>query len=173
MADPSVTPASTVEIASGTAGANAASVLAQSAAALAAVATSLSEMMTKMNSALSSLSENVNKIAAASTTQTTVGDEVSRAAVLGTVHTSGKHESDVEVPESIASTNAASIARAQAAYDRIFNLGIARDEALHQLTMQVLQNGIETANMIAKQAVRHVDLAIDRQWNERAVPPKA
>lgn len=28
-----------------------------------------------------------------------------------------------------------------------------------------LNNAIETANMVGKQAVRHSDLAIDRQWN--------
>ena len=30
---------------------------------------------------------------------------------------------------------------------------------------QALQNAIETANLVGKQAVRHTDLAIDRQWN--------
>jgi len=30
---------------------------------------------------------------------------------------------------------------------------------------QALQNAVETANMVSKQAVRHADLAIDRQWN--------
>jgi len=30
---------------------------------------------------------------------------------------------------------------------------------------QSLQNAVETANMVGKQAVRHGDLAIDRQWN--------
>ena len=36
---------------------------------------------------------------------------------------------------------------------------------LDNLSTQALQNAVETANMIAKQAVRHGDLAIDRQWN--------
>jgi len=36
---------------------------------------------------------------------------------------------------------------------------------LDNLSTQCLQNAIETANMVAKQAVRHGDLAIDRQWN--------
>jgi hypothetical protein len=30
---------------------------------------------------------------------------------------------------------------------------------------QALQNAVETANMVGKQAVRHGDVAIDRQWN--------
>jgi len=36
---------------------------------------------------------------------------------------------------------------------------------LHALTMQAMQNAIESANMVSKQAIRHGDLAIDRQWN--------
>ena len=33
------------------------------------------------------------------------------------------------------------------------------------LAVQALQNAVETANMVGKQAVRHSDIAIDRQWN--------
>jgi hypothetical protein len=36
---------------------------------------------------------------------------------------------------------------------------------LRGLKAQAYQNAIETANMVAKQAVRHADIAIDRQWN--------
>ena len=38
-------------------------------------------------------------------------------------------------------------------------------DAVQNLTVQALQNAVETANMVSKQAVRHGDLAIDRQWN--------
>jgi hypothetical protein len=38
-------------------------------------------------------------------------------------------------------------------------------DSIRNLTTQALQNSIETANMVAKQAVRHSDIAIDRQWN--------
>lgn len=34
-----------------------------------------------------------------------------------------------------------------------------------KIATQALQNAVETANMVAKQAVRHGDVAIDRQWN--------
>jgi len=44
-----------------------------------------------------------------------------------------------------------------------FNQQVDQDE--HSLTMQVMQNAIESANMISKQAIRHGDIAIDRQWN--------
>jgi len=36
---------------------------------------------------------------------------------------------------------------------------------LNNIAMQALQNAVETANMVSKQAVRHSDLSIDRQWN--------
>ena len=36
---------------------------------------------------------------------------------------------------------------------------------LNNVAVQALQNAVETANMVGKQAVRHSDLAIDRQWN--------
>ena len=34
-----------------------------------------------------------------------------------------------------------------------------------KIANQALQNAVETANMVSKQAVRHSDVAIDRQWN--------
>ncbi|HUS98662.1 MAG TPA: hypothetical protein VMX97_18200 [Hyphomicrobiaceae bacterium] len=43
--------------------------------------------------------------------------------------------------------------------------GRALEEKLDSIAVQALQNSVETANMIAKQAVRHGDIAIDRQWN--------
>ena len=36
---------------------------------------------------------------------------------------------------------------------------------LNQIASQALQNAVETANMVGKQAVRHSDIAIDAQWN--------
>jgi len=38
-------------------------------------------------------------------------------------------------------------------------------EEIHNVTLQLLQNAVETANLVSKQAVRHAELAIDRQWN--------
>lgn len=47
--------------------------------------------------------------------------------------------------------------------------GLHRSRALTEkfdsLCFQAMQNAVETANMVGKQAVRHSDLAIDRQWN--------
>ena len=39
------------------------------------------------------------------------------------------------------------------------------DNARQNVALQALQNSVETANMVSKQAVRHSDIAIDRQWN--------
>jgi hypothetical protein len=39
------------------------------------------------------------------------------------------------------------------------------DNARQVIANQALQNAVETANMVSKQAVRHADIAIDRQWN--------
>jgi len=46
-------------------------------------------------------------------------------------------------------------------------LSDAQNQTVHlnQLSVQALQNAVETANLVSKQAVAHRDIAIDRQWN--------
>jgi len=39
------------------------------------------------------------------------------------------------------------------------------DNVRQNIADQALQNAVETANMVGKQAVRHSDIAIDREWN--------
>ena len=39
------------------------------------------------------------------------------------------------------------------------------DNTRQNIANQALQNAVETANLVGKQAVRHAELAIDRQWN--------
>jgi hypothetical protein len=39
-------------------------------------------------------------------------------------------------------------------------------DQVQQVALRALSNAVETDNMVSKQAVRHGDLAIDRQWNE-------
>jgi hypothetical protein len=58
-----------------------------------------------------------------------------------------------------------SIRRNRTVVDRMAGLSVDNDTVLRNLSVQALQNAIETANMIGKQAVRHSDLAIDREWN--------
>jgi len=50
-------------------------------------------------------------------------------------------------------------------FDNKISNAAQNDEAREKLNLQATQNAIETANMVAKQAVRHADMAIDRQWN--------
>lgn len=61
---------------------------------------------------------------------------------------------------------------AKRTYDQAqsFDLATKYDDVSHRgrvhlLAEQALQNAIETANMVGKQAVRHAEIAIDRQWN--------
>jgi len=42
----------------------------------------------------------------------------------------------------------------------------SRIKDVDSLSLQAMQNAIETANMVSKQAVRHGDIAIDHQWNK-------
>jgi len=39
------------------------------------------------------------------------------------------------------------------------------DNTQRIIANQALQNAVETANLVSKQAVRHTDIAVDRQWN--------
>ncbi|MHA2068036.1 MAG: hypothetical protein ACXABY_27045 [Candidatus Thorarchaeota archaeon] len=43
--------------------------------------------------------------------------------------------------------------------------GLDHDQQVRQLAIQSLQNAVETANMVGKQAVRHGDIAINGHWN--------
>ena len=38
------------------------------------------------------------------------------------------------------------------------------DQGVNNVALQALQNAVETANMVGKQAVRHGDVAINGQW---------
>lgn len=49
--------------------------------------------------------------------------------------------------------------------DRMAQLSVDHDSQVRNVSLQALQNAVETANMVAKQAVRHSDIAIDREWN--------
>ena len=41
---------------------------------------------------------------------------------------------------------------------------------LNQIATQALQNAVETANMVAKQSVRHADIAADALWTDELNP---
>ena len=89
-------------------------------------------------------------------------DQQTAGSVGGAYGESGnKQYADVAVEEAISTTSAAQANYSQLAVQR----ALKNQDTFDNLTTQLLQNAIETANMISKQAVRHGDLAIDRQWN--------
>ena len=84
-------------------------------------------------------------------------------ASLGATDTQNK--TDVNVPEVLTGMNAHTQKRS-----------LAQESVMDNMTNQILQNGItqhhmisvneiNNADLIAKQAIRHTDLAIDREWN--------
>jgi len=50
-------------------------------------------------------------------------------------------------------------------FDKLVSDAQSHDNVKQTIAEQALQNAVETANMVSKQAVRHGDIAIDRQWN--------
>jgi hypothetical protein len=79
--------------------------------------------------------------------------------------TDTQHKTDVNVPEVLTGMNAMTQKRA-----------LAQETTQDNLVTQILQNGItqhhlittneiNNSDLIAKQAIRHTDIAIDREWN--------
>ena len=58
-----------------------------------------------------------------------------------------------------------SIKRNRSYVDKVLADAQSHDNQRQNIATQALQNAVETANMVGKQAVRHSDIAIDRQWN--------
>jgi len=58
-----------------------------------------------------------------------------------------------------------SIKRNRSIVDKLISDAQQFDNQRQVIANQALQNAVETANMVSKQAVRHCDLSIDRQWN--------
>ena len=58
-----------------------------------------------------------------------------------------------------------SIRRNREIVDKIISDAQQYDNQRQVIANQSLQNAVETANMVSKQAIRHSDIAIDRQWN--------
>lgn len=58
-----------------------------------------------------------------------------------------------------------SLRRNRTIVDKTLSDAQQHDNARQDIANQSLQNAVETANMTAKQAVRHGDIAADRQWN--------
>ena len=58
-----------------------------------------------------------------------------------------------------------SIKRNRSYVDKILSDAHGYDNGARNIANQALQNAVETANLVGKQAVRHGDISIDRQWN--------
>lgn len=58
-----------------------------------------------------------------------------------------------------------SIKRNRSYVDKVLSDAQQADNVRQAIANQALQNAVETSNMVAKQSVRHADLAVDRQWN--------
>ncbi len=58
-----------------------------------------------------------------------------------------------------------SIKRNRSIVDKLVSDAQQHDNQRQVIANQALQNAVETANMVSKQAVRHGDIAIDGQWN--------
>ncbi len=58
-----------------------------------------------------------------------------------------------------------SIKRNRSYVDKVVSDAQQSDNVRQNIANQALQNAVETANMVGKQAVRHGDVAIDNQWN--------
>jgi len=58
-----------------------------------------------------------------------------------------------------------SIKRNRSYVDKVLSDAHGYDMSARNIATQALQNAVETANMVGKQAVRHSDIAIDREWN--------
>lgn len=58
-----------------------------------------------------------------------------------------------------------SIRRNRTVVDKLVSDAQQFDNQRQVIANQALQNAVETANIVAKQAVRHADIAIDAQWN--------
>jgi hypothetical protein len=58
-----------------------------------------------------------------------------------------------------------SVRRNRSYVDKVLSDAAQHDAQRQLIATQALQNAVETANMVGKQAVRHSDIAIDQQWN--------
>jgi len=58
-----------------------------------------------------------------------------------------------------------SIKRNRSYIDKVLSDAQQHDNARQATANLALQNAVDTANMVNKQALRHAEIAIDRQWN--------
>jgi len=79
--------------------------------------------------------------------------------------TDTQNKTDVNVPEAITSYNAMLLQNAVMHSKRVDNMGEQIIQNAITQANNIVTNAQESANLVSKQAIRHTDLAIDREWN--------
>lgn len=65
------------------------------------------------------------------------------------------------------------ISRSQSAYDKVVSDAQAHDNQLKQLSIQAMQNAVETANMVGKKAIENLDINHQQTVDHRDVATTA
>lgn len=113
----------------------------------------------------------------ASTQAATTGSGVFTRAEMGDIGGTEAHERGIVENQGLLFANSKrtydeyqhesleSIKRNRSYVDKVLSDAQSNDVTVRNIANQALQNAVETANMVGKQAVRHGDVAIDNQWN--------
>ena len=93
-------------------------------------------------------------------------DQQTAGSTGGTFSETGhKAATDVNTEESISSYNALAVKDAISLSGNVNNVALQILQNAVTQANNIVTNAQETANLVGKQAVRHTDIAIDREWN--------
>ena len=93
-------------------------------------------------------------------------DQQAAGSTAGTFSETGhKAATDVNTEESISSYNALAVKDAISLSGNVNNVALQILQNAVTQANNIVTNAQETANLVGKQAVRHTDIAIDREWN--------
>ena len=93
-------------------------------------------------------------------------DQQTAGSTGGTFSETGhKAATDVNTEEVISSLNSLALKDAVSLSGNVNNVALQILQNAVTQANNIVTNAQETANMVGKQAVRHSDLAIDREWN--------
>jgi hypothetical protein len=96
-----------------------------------------------------------------------VGADQQTGGATGAAYSEGGHKAhtDVAVEEAISTVSPAFAAYNQLAVQRYEDRATSNQEKLDNMFFQHMQNAIDTANMVSKDALRDRAIATDRLWN--------
>ena len=93
-------------------------------------------------------------------------DQQTAGSTGGTFSETGhKAATDVNTEEAISSYVALSVKDATTHSLNVNNVGLQIVQNAVTQANTIVTNAVETANFVSKQALRHTDIAIDREWN--------